>query len=912
MSRPFPATDPAPIATSNSLSRGYAPGVFLRRLILRAGLFLVASPLLAGVNQWTPLGPYGTSEAIPVRAIAVSNAAIFAAAEQGLFRSDDGGGHWDLVLAAGPDDVWVIAVAPSDSSIVYAGGWGTFFRSGDGGTTWTAAPLAGHVVQALAVDFQSPTTVWAGTADSGTGNGSVLKTLNGGSDWQSVLTPLFGSVTSIAVDPVDGQTAFAGTRAGELRRTRDGGAHWTALEGGGDLSFAIAIDPAEPSHVYTTWDPTLCPGVCTVPGALRKSEDGGDTWSQLDVPGQYVWAVAIAPGSVVYVSTSSGAHVSTDGGSTWSALDATSEFVSQPLVLDPANPSRLFSAGFEGVFVLQVEPGGPCAFPGRILCLQSGRFRVTVGWQASPLGPTFPAAAVPVTSKSGYFWFFHADNVEVMVKVLDGTFVNGHFWVFYGSLSSVQYTVHVTDTVTGETKTYENQAGVLASVADTSAFPATAAGSSAVPATGRKATPVGRSDAPFWTALGPEPDRGVYAIAVDPRYPHIYAAAGGQDYTVFKSNDGGATWVPLVTLPEFVGGLHLDLYSPDIVYAVTASSLYRSADAGGTWQAIANGLGVCCLAFDSLAAGTLYAGSPTGFLVSTDHGSTWTPRGPELAGKPVGPIATTSSGKFYAVAERKNLWTSNDSGLSWSLVHEFPNAVLQALTVDRSQAFTVYVSESCCGGVGPTVPIPVPVWKSEDGGSTWTEILRIHNGANAIALDPSDPSVLYAGGNDGVFRSANAGRSWTQLNEGLSGQVFTLALPPGSTLFAGTSSGAFKLDLGGFPGSCQPDGVTLCLNDGRFKVEAAFQLSPSGPVIEARAVRLTGDTGYFWFFEDANVEVVVKVLDGRFVNGHFWVFYGALSSVEYTITVTDTQTGEVRAYHNERGHLASVADTTAF
>ena len=75
---------------------------------------------------------------------------------------------------------------------------------------------------------------------------------------------------------------------------------------------------------------------------------------------------------------------------------------------------------------------------------------------------------------------------------------------------------------------------------------------------------------------------------------------------------------------------------------------------------------------------------------------------------------------------------------------------------------------------------------------------------------------------------------------------------------------------------------------------------------------LTGDTGYFWFFSDANIELILKVLDGRALNGHFWVFYGALSDVEYTITVTDTVTGQVRSYFNPPRQLASVADTSAF
>ena len=72
---------------------------------------------------------------------------------------------------------------------------------------------------------------------------------------------------------------------------------------------------------------------------------------------------------------------------------------------------------------------------------------------------------------------------------------------------------------------------------------------------------------------------------------------------------------------------------------------------------------------------------------------------------------------------------------------------------------------------------------------------------------------------------------------------------------------------------------------------------------------LTGDTGYFWFFDPANVEVIVKVLDGRGVNGHVWVFYGALSNVEYTLTVTDTQTGLATRYFNPLGPASRASAT---
>jgi len=57
---------------------------------------------------------------------------------------------------------------------------------------------------------------------------------------------------------------------------------------------------------------------------------------------------------------------------------------------------------------------------------------------------------------------------------------------------------------------------------------------------------------------------------------------------------------------------------------------------------------------------------------------------------------------------------------------------------------------------------------------------------------------------------------------------------------------------------------------------------------------------------------MVKVLDGRAVNGRYWVFYASLSDVAYTLTVTDRVTGQVKVYDNPAGRLASVADTEAF
>jgi hypothetical protein len=113
-------------------------------------------------------------------------------------------------------------------------------------------------------------------------------------------------------------------------------------------------------------------------------------------------------------------------------------------------------------------------------------------------------------------------------------------------------------------------------------------------------------------------------------------------------------------------------------------------------------------------------------------------------------------------------------------------------------------------------------------------------------------------------------------------------------------------------GSCIPDPSTLCLGNGRFRVTAAWR-KPDGSTGAGAAVPITGDTGYFWFFDPKNIEVVAKVLDGCGVNGRHWVFSGGLTNVEVALTVTDTRTDTVKTYANPLGTaFQPIQDTSAF
>jgi hypothetical protein len=110
---------------------------------------------------------------------------------------------------------------------------------------------------------------------------------------------------------------------------------------------------------------------------------------------------------------------------------------------------------------------------------------------------------------------------------------------------------------------------------------------------------------------------------------------------------------------------------------------------------------------------------------------------------------------------------------------------------------------------------------------------------------------------------------------------------------------------------CTPTPTAFCSLD-RFLVKLDFVDPLTGATLPAHAVAVTANAGAFWFFDPGDLKVMVKVLDARAFNHYFWVFYGALTDLEYTVTVTDTVNRTTRTYHNPRHHLASSADTRAF
>lgn len=113
--------------------------------------------------------------------------------------------------------------------------------------------------------------------------------------------------------------------------------------------------------------------------------------------------------------------------------------------------------------------GGGCVTTSTSLCLNN-RFQVSIDWRnfENVRGSGRVALA---QGDSGVFWFFQSDNWELMMKVLDGCGVNNRYWVFFAATTNVEFSVDVTDTLRGGTKTYINPLGNSAdAITDTAAF----------------------------------------------------------------------------------------------------------------------------------------------------------------------------------------------------------------------------------------------------------------------------------------------------------------------------------------------------------------------------------------------------------------------------------------------------------
>jgi hypothetical protein len=379
-----------------------------------------------------------------------------------------------------------------------------------------------------------------------------------------------------------------------------------------------------------------------------------------------------------------------------------------------------------------------------------------------------------------------------------------------------------------------------------------------------------------------------------------------------RSQDSGQSWTAVTTPPG--GGACQAVGSPTILLC-GGVDLYRSDDLGESWSL--SGFSGFLNEFDNLwlspsSSSVIYATFGGVLYRSFDTGRTWVRSGPGLPNfaPPVIAVDPQDSRIAYAVVTLaparinpdEGLYRTSDGGNTWSvLVLHFSRPF--ALVVDPSRPTTIFAS--ACVLSQPFLPCSIIARRSDDSGASWSPTSMPVTGSDGRG-------TLYSGAQGSV----DHGEHW----EPLPLPVDPLFTSSGSTLIVGevghdifgsTDSGAtwFPMSSPEVTG-CFPAGDALCLGGGRFRAWIRFT-APNGTGV-GHPVSLTTDTGAFWFFSANNIELALKVVDGRAVNGKFWVFGGALTDVEYDLEIFDTTTGFTWRRHNSQDQLVSFADTTAF
>jgi Concanavalin A-like lectin/glucanases superfamily len=227
----------------------------------------------------------------------------------------------------------------------------------------------------------------------------------------------------------------------------------------GQWIHVVGVADGQSTHIYKNGvlrDSDLYAGTITPQhgsAPLRMGTRDFQSFFQGGLAGVRIWnralsgaEVAALYGSAVVPQSGLVAEYPLDGGSGAVALDSTGR-----------HPGTITGASFQ------------CASDATDLCLDAGRFRVTVSWQS--LSASGAGQAQQLTSDTGYFWFFVSTNVEMVIKVLDGCSLNAAYWVFAGGLTNVDVNITVTDLQTGAVRNYNNAQGTaFQPIQDTSAF----------------------------------------------------------------------------------------------------------------------------------------------------------------------------------------------------------------------------------------------------------------------------------------------------------------------------------------------------------------------------------------------------------------------------------------------------------
>ncbi|HKB02491.1 MAG TPA: SdrD B-like domain-containing protein [Gemmataceae bacterium] len=518
-------------------------------------------------------------------------------------------------------------------------------------------------------------------------------------------------------------------------------AAWEALGPVGGNATAVAASPTNPSIVLAGFN------AGDGHGALYRSTDGGRTW--IELPGwsdRAVNDIEFTPGGVALVGTRTGLWVSSNGGSTWakSNLKVGPNQNVLEVAVNPQNALEIWlglddAHGAQRAVVLKSVNGGgtwknvtpSLAAPMRAEAIAFDPVnpaRVFVGFAGSPGG-----GALWVSLNAGSTWVNRSaglPNAPVLDIVHDGT----RLLVTGGSSAGSQ-----------NFGLYQSpDAGVTWSAVHTAAWPV------------QRATD----------------------IAVSPANPSVIVLAT-QGGGVYRSTDGGATWAFGVdgTAGQTIKSVRFEPGNTTHLLAGAVSfGVLRSGDGGASFGASSAGIrelhitSTAVNPLDPMELAVAFASGGTGGIyASHDGGQTWT-----LETVPAGTwnsLRFAPDGRLYAIGN-DGLQRRNVDG-TWTSVGPAGAVGLRVVRFGESESNLIYVGGSGAGNVAG-------IWRSTDGGATWTAVYTGSEQHESVAdieiLPGGDGQVVIASFTDldsangtkgGVLRSTDGGVTWTPANTGL-------------------------------------------------------------------------------------------------------------------------------------------------
>jgi photosystem II stability/assembly factor-like uncharacterized protein len=848
------------------------------------GFLAAATAVFATENVWTARGPDGISW---VNDVAIADGKAYAATLNGVFRSMDEGASWQSLGLGGR---WIDQIAVGGGAIFVRTG-GELHVSNDEGQTWSRAV---YPINAFAVDPVDPSTLYAALQD-----GVVVKSEDSGATWHLASRQMQNQWTYFMV--ADAQGIYAANYGG-LFRSQDGGVTWNLVSPpSSDGSFSALTAGTEGVYIWShgsfcrtadsaaTWTCTPTPRifirVVEAPSAshdettrlfaatdqgLLQSTDRGVTWTPVSgEPGSAAYINGLAydmSTSLLLAGNDRRMFRSLNRGGTWEPANSglRSSFI-QALALDPSDSSRLW-AGINGY-----GPNGP------------GLFHSTDGgltWSSPPSSPpTLESLAIDPHDPATLY----VGRGENVYRTEDGA----ETWTTSSRTGGYSVTTLAADPATPRRVYVGTSDGLIRSEDGASTF--------------------GRI---------PKVPQTVYSLLFDQHRPgRIYAGSyydvSSTYYSYYSYPSGGSIFVSVDNgetftrgadnLGSFVTALALDPFQEKVIYAGTGSNgIYRSVDGGTHWSHVGTssfGGWISSLVADPVRPGHLYAATTTGVFRTQDGAHTWEPFSTGLSAGSTGPLLITPDGN------RLHLGTGGAGIFDLDLEQGAPFSCTPSSTrlclVDNRYALDVVAPRKGEGRYDPGTA------HSLSDRSGYFALPNVTGDSNLpeVIVKMLAPGTFGRPGAPVFYASMTSAPYVLTVTDTTTGQRKLYSSNRGSPLCGGADQPFGQAAEPAWSDSKAGAAETpLTLLGGRFTVTLQARNPHSGQTVGGQAKSLSDRSGYFGLAgvtgDNLFPEVVVKMVDGRPINGNFWFFHSNLTSLDYTLTVTDQVSGAVRTFQS--------------